>query len=512
MEQTSGQQMQVRLGANKAMMPPAEDPPARASWVDRQLLRELPNEWRVAYLFFALALMLVLGTGLMINPATISTFVDSVGVDQQPVAQTYLPLVLFPILFLYNFLWAALRSPQLLVTVVCTVYALVYALIAVRSLMRPHIEPWLAWILFYATNTKSVLFPVMLWSVMNDLSSTQYSKVAYPALVFAGQVGGLAGSLYATFVHRVGGTSGLLVVQAVALVIIAALVWFACRLAAVARPDPEPVAATLETSLQPVAGAGALEEARAPLTGTVHRSCCVVGLRAAVRKLWESVEGIALILSRPFVAGIFWIACAHLVPRVILDYQGTALTNERWPRKVDGHVVPGNKDRQTAFFAWCNVANTIGTGLLSVFGLRSLIERGGLLVTLLALPIAMVISVLLVCFYHNFWTVQAVLVVVNVIQYALNGPSREMLYVRTSKSIKYKAKSWSDMYGNFLQKTIGALINLHVNREEDTCQPHCFNPIFTGSFTVGWVVVWAIIAGLLGVKHAQLVRDDEVVS
>ena len=64
-----------------------------------------------------------------------------------------------------------------------------------------------------------------------------------------------------------------------------------------------------------------------------------------------------------------------------------------------------------------------------------------------------------------------------------------MLYVRTSKSIKYKAKSWSDMllglpflrgagggvlqslalrlrYGNFLQKTIGALINLHVNREE----------------------------------------------
>ncbi|CAE7586155.1 unnamed protein product [Symbiodinium natans] len=491
------------------MMPPAEEPP-RASWVDRQLLRELPNEWRVAYLFFALALMLVLGTGLMINPATISTFVDSVGVDQQPVAQTYLPLVLFPILFLYNFLWAALRSPQLLVTVVCVVYCVIYTFIAVRSLMQPHIEPWLAWILFYTTNTKSVLFPVMLWSVMNDLSSTQYSKVAYPALVFAGQVGGLAGSLYATFVHHVGGTSGLLVVQAAALVVIAVLVWFACRLAAVASPVP--AVATLETSLQPVAGAGIMEEARAPLAGTVQRNCCVVGLRAAIRKLWESVEGIALILSRPFVAGIFWIACAHLVPRVILDYQGTALTNERWPRKVDGHTVPGNKDKQTAFFAWCNVANTIGTGLLSVFGLRSLIERGGLLLTLLALPIAMVISVLLVCFYHNFWTVQAVLVVVNVIQYALNGPSREMLYVRTSKSIKYKAKSWSDMYGNFLQKTIGALINLHVNREEDACQPHCFNPIFTGSFTVGWVIVWAIIAGLLGVKHAQLVRDDEIVS
>lgn len=33
-------------------------------------------------------------------------------------------------------------------------------------------------------------------------------------------------------------------------------------------------------------------------------------------------------------------------------------------------------------------------------------------------------SVLLVCFHHEFWTVQAVLVLVNVVQYALNGPSR----------------------------------------------------------------------------------------
>jgi len=255
-----------------------------------------------------------------------------------------------------------------------------------------------------------------------------------------------------------------------------------------------------------------MEEARAPLTGGVRRNCCVVGLTAAVKKLWESVEGIALILSRPYVAGIFWIACAHLVPRVILDYQGTALTNERWPKEVGGHKIPENKDKQTAFFAWCNVANTIGTGLLSVFGLRNLIERGGLLLTLLALPVAMAISVLLVCFHHDFWTVQAVLVVVNVFQYALNGPSREMLYVRTSKSIKYKAKSWSDMYGNFLQKTLGALINLRVNREEASCEPHCFNPIFTGGFTVGWVAVWAIIAGFLGMKHAQLVKDDEVIS
>lgn len=40
-----------------------------------------------------------------------------------------------------------------------------------------------------------------------------------------------------------------------------------------------------------------------------------------------------LILSRPYVAGIFWVACAHLLPRGILDYQGTSLTNESWSDK-----------------------------------------------------------------------------------------------------------------------------------------------------------------------------------
>lgn len=481
------------------------------SCIDRELLRELPNAWRVAYFFFGIAYMLILGTSLMINPVTISTFLDSVGVDQQPLAQTYLPLVLLPVLFIYNFLWAALQSPQGLVLVVCGVYTVLYVLIAVQSWEHEHLPNRWAWTLFYATNTKSVLFPVMLWSVMNDLSSTKYSKIAYPALVTAGQVGGLAGSLLATEVCKVGGTSGLLVMQAVALVVIGGLVWIACVLAsrAPATEDAPAEGSAREalTSMQPVA------EQALRLEGTGEASVvparpngCVRGMRAVVQKLWEAVEGIILILTKPYVAGIFWVACAHLVPRVLLDYQGTSLTNERWPKSV-----PGNKDKQTSFFAWCNVANTVGTGLLSLCGLRSLVERGGLSLTLVILPFAMLGSVLLVCFHHEFWTVQAVLVLVNVVQYALNGPSREMLYVRTSKDIKYKAKSWSDMYGNFLQKFIAAQINLHINREQDACQPHCFNGLFTGVFTTVWVAVWAVIAGCLGRRHAQLVEKNEFI-
>ena len=51
-----------------------------------------------------------------------------------------------------------------------------------------------------------------------------------------------------------------------------------------------------------------------------------------------------------------------------------------------------------------------------------------------AFEAAELMSVLLVCFHHDFWTVQAVLVVVNVVQYALNGPSRAVDAQSTKKS------------------------------------------------------------------------------
>jgi len=94
-----------------------------------------------------------------------------------------------------------------------------------------------------------------------------------------------------------------------------------------------------------------------------------------------------------------------------------------------------------------------------------------------------------------------VLVFVNVVQYALNGPCREMLYVRCSKDVKYKAKSWADMYGNIMQKTIAAQINLHVNDPD-------FQPVASGVICSGWVGVWVAIAVALGFYHTFLEKKD----
>jgi len=216
-----------------------------------------------------------------------------------------------------------------------------------------------------------------------------------------------------------------------------------------------------------------------------------------------------MILAHPVLLGIFWIAAAHLIPRVILDYQGTGVVKWKWPAPHGDHSPEAqhNKQMQTSFFAYCNLANNLGTMALSLLGLRAIIDKCGFVCALLACPLISLASVLVVCSAGTeqtdarFWTVQVVLVFVNVVQYALNGPCREMLYVRCTRDVKYKAKSWADMYGNILQKTIGAQINLHVNDRQ-------FQPVWSGTYCSVWVAAWIAIAVSLGAYQSRLEKGD----
>lgn len=493
------------MATDAARVPLANAGMQEMSWCAKISLQELDPQMRTAYFWFAGGLCLLLGTQGMIQPPTTSTFINSVGYDTIPVAQTWLPLVYLPVLFLYNFLFNTFKkTPVVMVTIMCLIYSAIYWVVAANTLAiydwkagkEGVLSPTIAWIFWFASNTKSVLFPVMFWSIMNDISArrtqgnVQFSKIAYGTLVFGGQCGGIIGSLISGNNQYLGGTPMLMIVQAAVLLIVPFVIWQGFRKAAASQAQV--AVADGGDAVVPDRPAGAGE-----------------GCRNFGNQLWLLVDGLWQILTHPVLLGIFWIAAAHLIPRVILDYQGTGVVKWKWPAPHGDHsaIAQHNKQLQTSFFAYCNLANNLGTMALSLFGLRAIIDKGGLVVGLLVCPIISLASVLIVCSVGStetdtrFWTVQIVLVFVNVVQYALNGPCREMLYVRCTKDVKYKAKSWADMYGNIMQKTIAAQINLHVNDPT-------FNPVFSGSYCTGWVAVWIVIAASLGLYHKTLEKDD----
>ncbi len=55
-------------------------------------------------------------------------------------------------------------------------------------------------------------------------------------------------------------------------------------------------------------------------------------------------------------------------------------------------------------------------------------------------------------------TIFAVMMVVKGMSYALNNPTKEILYQMTSSQIKFKCKSWIDTMGQRGSKAAGSLI------------------------------------------------------
>ena len=87
-----------------------------------------------------------------------------------------------------------------------------------------------------------------------------------------------------------------------------------------------------------------------------------------------------------------------------------------------------------------------------------IIKRFGLTWTLIAFPVLMLGCTLVVWIAPNIWVVFMVMMVMKGMSYALNNPTKEILYQQTSSSIKFKCKSWIDTFGQRSSKAAGSLV------------------------------------------------------
>merc|ERR1719401_2065133 len=210
--------------------------------------------------------------------------------------------------------------------------------------------------------------------------------------------------------------------------------------------------------------------------GVCRKACRVAGKSA-----FEGVEGIWLLLTRPYVFGIFWVSYATLMPRTITDYQTSVLIVNAYP----------SKDDQVAIWGKIGIIQNCLTAVLTLLGTRGIVQLLGVGGSLIVLPITSILCMLALCAHYEVWTSAIAGMVSSTIAYGLNSPTKEMLYVRTSREIKYKAKGWSEMYGNQLIKLFGAQVNLWVNDDKSSCRPNCFHPLTTLVICSAWVVVWS---------------------
>eukprot|EP00518_Triparma_eleuthera_P022302 CAMPEP_0197549966 /NCGR_PEP_ID=MMETSP1320-20131121/3717_1 /TAXON_ID=91990 /ORGANISM="Bolidomonas sp., Strain RCC2347" /LENGTH=191 /DNA_ID=CAMNT_0043110269 /DNA_START=21 /DNA_END=592 /DNA_ORIENTATION=+ len=111
-----------------------------------------------------------------------------------------------------------------------------------------------------------------------------------------------------------------------------------------------------------------------------------------------------------------------------------------------------------AFMGTFGQATNTLSFLFSFLGTSAVIRRLGLRLTLLLFPSLCLGVILMVRAVPDLWVVFGAMMLLKGFSYALNNPTKEILYQPTSQAVKYKSKSWIDIFGARGSKAMGSVV------------------------------------------------------
>merc|ERR1719296_358628 len=185
-------------------------------------------------------------------------------------------------------------------------------------------------------------------------------------------------------------------------------------------------------------------------------------------------------MKHNYVKGIFAISCLFMVEVTIVDYTMKVLAKDYFsdeypcqPHDPTTGEATTCWDHQngvavgmsalatesfTTFMGLFGQATNTLSFCLSFFGTSAIIRYLGLRTTLLLFPSICLIVIIIVRMYPTLNVVFAAMMILKANSYALNNPTKEMLYQPTSSGVKYKAKSWIDIFGARGSKALGSVV------------------------------------------------------
>lgn len=329
---------------------------------------------------------------------------------------------------------------------------------------------FLGWFTYCFIECYGSIFPGLFLAIVASTMSTELAKKGYGMIYTFAQVGAILGtSLVALYVKTIG--SGLLLAIGGALV---------CFL---------PFLLRWYVKHSPVSNSEKIEAAEHKSTKT------------------GMLEGVKLLLSRPYVAGLLVVTITYEVISTIVEFQMGICANEIYPVSLDGG----------AGFAWLKAIHGIAINGLAlafaVLGTSFLMRRLGLKFCIISYPtmigvaIATIFGFYMVGANHYFlmWACFVAVVLFKGLSYTLNNPAKEVMYIPTSKDVKFKAKSWIDGFGSRTAKGLGATVTGSLGANFATLL------VFGTFISLGLVAFWVFVAVFVGNKFNQLQKENKII-
>ena len=185
------------------------------------------------------------------------------------------------------------------------------------------------------------------------------------------------------------------------------------------------------------------------------------------------LEGLQLFVKYNYVKGIFAISCLFMVEVTIVDYTMKVLARDYFAGEhpcVRGdscwdYTAAANHGMSldataafTKFMGFFGQATNTLSLIMSLFGTSAVIRYLGLRLTLLLFPTLCLAVICAVRLHPTLYVVFGAMIALKAASYSLNNPTKEMLYQPTSAAVRYKAKSWIDIFGARGSKALGSVV------------------------------------------------------
>lgn len=417
--------------------------------------------------------LFIIGSYWLLRGIKDGIFSYTVGVEYIPKAKMGTILILFPLVLGYSKL-VDLVEKHVLFYILCSAYFVLFTGLAialanpVTGIQNTETSPYriVGWVTYFGIETFGSLIVALFWSFVASTSDSASAKKGYALIIAGAQFGSIAGP---------------------------SLLWLPKQLG-------------FESFQAPVLFAiGAFCIALVPLLIKLFVSKYPNTSKELVpAKKTGILEGLFLLFSHPYLMGVLAVSSLYEIVGTILDYQMKVAAKASFASPSD-------------FMEFMGMFGTAANGLALVFALVGtgyFIRRFGLTFCLTMFPVTLAGVVAMVWITPNItssasillWTLFAAMIAVKGLSYALNNPCKEMMYIPTSKDVKFKAKGWMDNFGGRTAKAAGSgITDLFKNSPADLM-------IYGSLISLGIIGAWIAIALFVGRTNKKLTDSGTIIS
>lgn len=450
-----------------------------------------------------LVFTLIIGTYWTLRPLKDIILPQMLGKDAIPTAKVFSLLFVFPIVIAYSKI-VDLFPRQKLFYAICSLYCvltLAFSLmltsssfgfasaidVAQRTGTAAFMSKFLAYGFYVFVESFGSIVVTLFWGFITDITLPDAARYGFPLVALLGQVGGILMPKYLTKLPRYIKESGMNVPS-----------FFTTNLLTIAAAGLAMMLIVLVVAIfVRVVPKSQLVGFHEEKKNTSHK------------KGEESepgfMEGLKLMLSQPYLLGIFGVILFYEVIVTIFDFNFKGLATTQIIDPVA---------RAEFLGAYAEKVNTI-TFFCLLFGINNIQRFLGITTSLALMPILVGGAVFAFFYYPDnlqflFW----LMVSAKAVNYALNSPSMKQLYVPTSKEVRYKSQAWIESFGSRGAKGAGSGINMLQGKMQvmyGEVAGFLRHVQITTVLSMAMVAGWFFVAIYLGKTQENAVKKNKVV-